>query len=202
MDYDYNNMNNSGVVLTKKKILLLAGMVVLVIAGVVIWVMVRRGPSQNMPESSEPQLDFVAEGSKIAGIQVLVTDAGLSREQYVAVYKKLNKELVAQEPDASYFRLVEGSLSLVVSGKSTGSSGVPLVEGLSTEDNTETEPEPDFLREDKDEDKDEESAGAFEEDLAHDTVVFVMRSESGAEYTVEVYTAGGVDRADTTITRK
>lgn len=90
----------------------------------------------------------------------------------------------------------------VSSGKTAGTIDVPLVEGLSTEDGTETEQEPDFLREDDEENKDEAGASPVEDDSAHDTVVFTMRSESGAEYAVEVYTAGGLGRADTTITRK
>lgn len=181
-------MQNNQPILTKKKLILI-GIGVFILLGVGAVVISRANVSQNMPENQEElYLNFAAEGSKIAGIQALVSNGGLSKTQYNKVYKVLNEKLPEAEPDSRYFIFVEESL---------GSKASATAESMY--DNVDVSPEPgagdetEYTR---------EIVSDREEMEMVDTIVFTMRSESGAEYAVEVYTAGGLTRADVSIEKK
>lgn len=109
-------MNDTQPIITKRK-LLIALVVILILFGAGTFALLYKGPSQEIPDSTEPMLDFAAPGSKIAGIQVLVKNGGLSSEQYTSVYQELNKKLPEMEPDSNYFDYEEGSLSLSTTQK-------------------------------------------------------------------------------------
>lgn len=104
-------MDSAQPILSKKKIFIVLA-VFLVLLAVGTFALLYKGPSQEIPDSTEPMLNFAAPGSKIAGIQVLVKVGGLSNEQYTTVYQELNKKMPEMEPDSRYFDYEEGSLEL------------------------------------------------------------------------------------------
>lgn len=174
-------------ILDKKKLVLI-GIVFLVLtlgAGAVL--LLTAQPSQDIPDSTEPQLEFAADGSKVAGIQVLVRNGGLSWEQYTAVYVELDKKLPALEPSARYFIYEEESLVAVASGREDY-------------DAVEIEVVTDAVEEEVAEQA--TSSSQRQEMEVVDTVEFIMRSESGARYKVSVYTAGGTTKAEVKIEKQ
>ena len=175
-----------------KKLILIITAVVLLALGAGTFALLYKGPGQDVPDSQEPMLDFVAPESKIAGIQVLITDAGLSREQYIAVHDKLNKELPTLEPESRFFIYAEQSLHFESAGKPTSPSEEIVASVSDKGGEQDTVELPDELKLADDEIK-------VEEEELLDSIVFTMRSESGAEYKVSVYTGGSVSTVDVTI---
>ena len=182
-------MDNNQPILTRKKLLFIGGAFLVVLMSIAFVIIYRNGPSQDMPDYQEElQFNFVSEGSKIAGIQVLVTNGGLSNGQYKKVCKALGEKLPELEPDSRYFLYVEESLGSEASSKAESmynNVDVSPVEGG-----------------DEGQEYTREIVSERNEMEMVDTVVFTMVSESGAEYNVEVYTAGGLTKADVTVEKK
>jgi len=172
--------------LSLKTILIaIGGFFLIVIAATLV--LTYEGPGQDV-EGQEPQLEFAAEGSKIAGIQVLVQNGWLSWQQYEIVYKKLNSELPEAEPSSHYFLYVEDSLKEATAA--TQKSYDDVVVNYVPENEAEAEYEQLY------------TSYARGEMEAADTLVFTMRSESNAEYDVEVYTGGSLTTANVKIAKK
>lgn len=162
-----------------KKLILIITAVVLLALGAGTFAMLYKGPGQDVPDSQEPMLDFAAPESKIAGIQVLISDAGLSRGQYALVHEKLNKELPELEPESRFFSYVEQSLHFSTSGKTASSVEEIAVADSGKGGEQDTVELPDELKLAEDEIK-------VEEEESLDSVVFKMQAESGTEYEVVV----------------
>ena len=174
--------------LLSKKKLLIIGAVGLVALGVGAFALLYQGPGQDVPDSQEPQLEFAAEGSKIAGIQVLVTNGGLSWAQYEKVYKVLNEQLPEMESAARFFVYVEDSLGSASRDGQSVYDNIEMNTAQGRADGIEAV-------------EDATGTERVEMELV-DTVVFTMRSESGAEYKVSVYTGGGTTKAEVTIEKQ
>lgn len=172
-------MDTDKPILSKKKVLV-GTAVLLVLMGAAAVFLLYKGPSQNIPDDQEPQLDFVAEGSKLAGVQVLVQDGGLSRAQYEAVCEQLGEKLAGLEPSAQYFVYVEDSLR-----RSSVEEDEPHGEEL--EDGT-------VVYEYVDRDEPEEAAS--------DALTVELRSDSGAEYMAEIYIEDFLASARVEVTKK
>ena len=169
-----------------KKLVLLITAVVLVLLGAGTFALLYKGPGQDVPDSQEPMMDFAGSGSKLAEIQILVTQGGLTWQQYEKVYAALNQRLPELEPASRYFVYVEGSLTATNSGRSeTSYDNLPAINVPDGDSDTVIEDE-------------QEPSERVEMEL-EDTVVFTMRSESGAEYKVSVYIGSSVTTADVTI---
>ncbi len=192
MDY------NQPIISKKKIIIVIVSFFVLFGIGCLIY-FVAQGPSQDIPDTQEPQFDFVNEGSKVAGIQILLEKGGVVQGQYDKVVEDLDKTLPELEPDALFFNYIDGSLSFASSGN-TDSAELEIDESTVT-GNAEFEvdiPEEEYVRI-SDEDLEEEGLERVE---SIDTVNFAMISSSGAEYSVSVYTAGDLTTAKVTVERK
>lgn len=183
-------MDGTTPIITKKKALI-ALTVFLVLMGVGTFLLLYQGPSQDIPDDSEPMLNFAAPNSKIAEIQVLVKGGGLSWEQYKKVYVALNEKLPEMEPDARYFYFVEGSLGAVASNRANEVNVV-----IEPSDYTHADPNEVFYEEDR------SMITEREEMEIVDTILFTMRSEAGTEYDVEVYTAGDLETTKVKIEKK
>lgn len=171
-----------------KKKLLITITVFLAVVGILYFAFFWEGAGQNI-EAQEPMFNFAAPGSKIAGIQTLVTKGGLSKEQYQKVYKVLNEQLPALEPDAQYFVYVDDSLDSAKTKSNNPGDNVEIgpipADGESGEvEAFSTTAEP-----------------RVEMELV-DTVLFTMLSESGKEYAVTVYTGGDISTAEVKIEQK
>ena len=183
-------MDDSRPILTRKKIIV-AVVVFLVLFGAGSFALLYKGAGQNA-DSQEPQLEFAAEGSKIAGIQKLMTSGGLSWTQYKKVYNALNEELPELEPESRYFNLVEDSVGSFAS-ENAGRVDIAIEPA---DYNTYTDPNEVIYEEDP------SMITEREEMESVDTVSFTMQAESGTEYAVEVYTAGDLETAKVKIEKK
>ena len=178
--------------ITKKLVLIVLSLFFLAF-GLASFFLLYKGPGQNLDEE-EIQLDFATEDSKIAGIQKLITDGGLSQQQYDIVYKKLNDTLPDLEPESRYFTLVEESLAITSSGKDDNSIDWSSLPSSEVQDDTADEPIPE-----EESVRREVSDG---DDAALDMLVFTMRSEFGNEYSVKVVTSADFNSAEVTIEKQ
>ena len=191
-------MGDGRPILTRKKIIVVV-VVFLLLFGAGSFALLYKGAGQNA-DSQEPQLEFAAEGSKIAGIQKLITSGGLSWEQYKKVYRALNEELPKLEPESHYFVYVEESLDFSITGASSDSGAIEIPfapeRGEDPEAGSELDSElaGNIVA-------DEDSLDADDDAMA-DTLLFTMQAESGTEYAVEVYTAGDLETAKVKIEKK
>lgn len=173
-----------------KKAIIIALVLFIAVFGAILFFVSYEGPSQDIPDSNEPMLDFVVPGSKIAGIQVLVKDGGLSRSQYEKVYSVLNRQLPEMEPDSRFFDYSERSLTSKASDRADDISDLSSTDGSYGGEEEEIYVQDPAMVSDR-----------VEMEIV-DTVVFTMISESNAEYYVEVYTAGDLTTAEVKIERK
>ena len=190
-------MEGAEPILSKKKLILI-GIAILVLAlGAGVVLLLTAQPSQEISDSGEPQLNFAAPGSNVAGIQVLVTDGGLTNEQYTLVYRELTTKLPKLEPDSSYFAFVEGSLNFTTTNTDTAWDAIEVP--LAPERGGDEGP-------DVGADSPASSASGVDasEEVNNviDTLEFIMRSESGAEYKVSIYTGGDLTAAKITIEKQ
>ncbi len=169
----------------KKLLIIVGGFFLVVIAATLI--LTYEGPGQDV-EGQEPQFEFAAEGSKIAGIQILVENGWLSWQQYKKVFSELNARLPEMESSSRYFVFVDESLAAGSNAQRDFDDVV--VNYTPGGDGEEVEYEQLYTSE------------AREEMETPDTVTFTMRSESNAEYAVEVYTGGDLTTAEVKIERK
>ncbi len=172
--------------LSLKKLLIIVGGFFLVVI-VATLILTYEGPGQDV-DGQEPQFEFAAEGSKIAEIQILVRDGWLSWQQYEKVFQELNAQLPGMEPSARYFVYVDESL--VASSTTSTNFDDVVVNYTPGGDGEEVEYEQLY------------TSDAREEMETPDTVSFTMRSESGAEYDVEIYTGGDLTTARVKIVAK
>jgi len=108
----YNYVDNSGPRVTPK-IIIVACLAFLVMGLALTFVFFYRGPRQNL-DDEEPAMEFIAEDSRLAGIQFL-TQNGLTKEQYDDVCKKLTAYFDENYPNAKYFDYVRDSLQIIAS---------------------------------------------------------------------------------------
>ncbi len=192
MDYDQP-------ILSKKKIIIIVAVFFALFGAGCVAYFLSQGPGQDIPDTQEPQFDFAKEGSKIAGIQILMENGGMVQGQFDKVVTSLDEQLSELEPNATYFNYVEESLSITSSGKTS----LPEVEidDSTVTGNAEYEddiPDEEYVRV-ADEELEEDG---LENESVFDTVGFVMVSSLGTEYLVSVYTAGNLSTANVTVEKK
>ena len=192
-------MDNMQPIITKKKIYIILAILVafLLLLGVGLSALIDKGPGQEVVDESDQLLDYAASGSKIADIQALVTDGGLTNEQYTLAYRELTTKLPKLEPDSSYFAFVEGSLNFTTTATDTAWDAIEVP--LAPERGGDEGPD---VGADSPASSVSGVDASEEVNNVIDTLEFIMRSESGAEYKVSIYTGGDLTAAKITIEKQ